>query len=90
MREIEEVLAADPQAGLPWNEDYAELFGDRAGLVAALRYRWELARTTQDDPTLRRPARDEQLRRLVARSRGVLRVLDADGGDREAGSRAVA
>jgi len=85
LREIEELLARDPEAALPWKDEYVELFGDRAGLLAALRYRWELAYTTQQDPTLRRPQRDEQLRRLTERSRGVLRLLAREARKGEGG-----
>lgn len=81
LRRVEEQL--QDGADVPWDEEYAEIFGDREGLVAALRYRWELARTTQSDPTLRRPVRDEQLRRLAVRSRGVLRVLAEHDGPGE-------
>ena len=80
MREIEELLAAEPDRELPWREEYAELFGDRAGLLAALRYRWNLAQSTQLDPDLPDEVREEQQRRLVRRSRGVLRVLGVLGG----------
>lgn len=78
LREIEQTLA-DGRAELPWTEEYAELFGDRAGLLAALRYRWELARDTQLDTHLPEPVLEEQRRRLTRRARGVLRVLGADG-----------
>ncbi|HYG94805.1 MAG TPA: hypothetical protein VD859_14590 [Nocardioides sp.] len=90
MREIEEQLARDPGAGLPWKKEYDDLFGDRTGLVAALRYRWELSYTTQQDPTLRKPVRDDYLRRLAARSRGVLRLLDREDPTGEAVPREVA
>ena len=90
MREIEERLAGDPTAGLPWTEEYAELFGDRAGLVAALRYRWELARDTQLDSHLPEEVRDQQMVRLAERSHGVLRVLDGENHSEEGGQRVVA
>ena len=90
MREIEEQLAGDPAAGLPWTEEYAELFGDRAGLVAALRYRWELARNTQLDSHLPEEVVEQQMLRLAERSHGILRVLDAEDRREQGGDRAVA
>ncbi len=90
MREIEETLAADPYRELPWRHEYAELFGDRAGLVAALRYRWDLARTTQLDTHLPEAVLEEQEQRLTHRARGILRLLDAPGTGEEADTRVVA
>lgn len=60
---------------LPWKDEYAELFGDRDGLVAALRYRHELAATAQLDPDLPVDAYDERVRLLGERTRGVRRIL---------------
>ena len=62
LREIEDLFVADPAAELPWTEEYGELFGDRDGLVASLRYRWQLTRDAQLDthspePALGRAAR---------------------------------
>lgn len=78
LRAIEEQLAASESAELPWNEEYALVFGDRAGLVAALRYRWQLTVTAQLDTHLPERELDEHRRRLARRARGVLRVLDAE------------
>ena len=78
LREVEEHLATDA-AELPWTEEYAEIFGDRDGLVAALRYRWQLSRDTQLDSHLPEHVLDEQRRRLDHRARGVLRLLGRAG-----------
>lgn len=47
LREIEALIAstslpAEPPAPLAWHTSYDALFGDRDGLVAWLRYRWQL------------------------------------------------
>jgi hypothetical protein len=60
---------------LPWNDEYAEIFGDRDALAAALHYRWNLALDTQLDTHLPERVLDEQRSRLEARNVGVLRLL---------------
>ncbi len=90
MREIEELFVADPQAKLPWNEEYAELFGDRAHLVTALRYRWQLTRQAQLDPDSPEPAWEEQQRRVEQRTRTLLRILDRAAAEEQDGHCAVA
>jgi hypothetical protein len=78
LRSIEDDLAAGAPEP-PWNEEYAELFGDRDGLLAALQYRWRLSRDAQLDTHLPEHVLEEQRRRLDHRARGVLRLL-ADAG----------
>ncbi len=93
MREIEEMLAdAAPTdvTEIPWREEYDDLFGDRDGLVAALRYRWDLARTTQLDTHASERALDDARVRLHRRARGVIRLLDLEAEKSEAGARVVA
>lgn len=89
LREIEENLA-DGRSELAWTEEYAELFGDRAGLVAALRYRWQLSRDAQLDTHLPEHVLEEQRRRLDHRARGVLRLLADPGYGEHRGDPAVA
>jgi len=62
---------------LPWNDEYAEVFGDREALLAVLHYRWQLARTAQLDSNLPEDVFAEQERRLNERNAGVLRLLRA-------------
>lgn len=83
LRTIEEQLSRTGTPELPWTEEYAEIFGDREGLVAALRYRWQLAVNAQLDTHLPEHVLEEQRRRLELRTRGVRRVLDlqAEGGE---------
>lgn len=76
LRAVEEQLANDDNPVLPWTEELAEIFGDRAGLLAALRYRLRLAMHTQLDTHLPERVLEEQRRVLVARARGVLAVLE--------------
>ncbi len=74
LQEIEALASAGCEE-LPWNQDYAEIFGDADALVAALRYRWNLACDTQLDSHLSEAVLDEQRARLEARNAGVLRLL---------------
>ena len=90
LRTIEEQLASADAIELPWNEEYAALFGDRAGLLAALRYRWQLAVNTQLDTHLPEHVLEEQRRRLELRARGVRRLLDMHAGGEEGAERVVA
>lgn len=95
MREIEEMLADAPTTfadvtEIPWRDEYDELFGDRDGLLAALRYRWDLARTTQLDTHAHEHVLDESRQRLERRARGVIRLLDRAAAKSEAGTRVVA
>ena len=61
---------------LPWNPEYAEIFGDRDTLVATLRYRWEQTRRAQLDSHLPESVLEEQWCRLQTRHAGVLRLLE--------------
>jgi hypothetical protein len=90
MREIEDLLVADPAARLPWDEEYADLFGDQAHLVTALRYRWQNARDAQLDTHAPEPAWDEQVIRLERRTRTLLRLLDEAVAREQGEDRAVA
>lgn len=78
LREIEAALAAGATE-LPWGEEYAALFGDRAGLLAMMRYRWQLTYDTQLDSHLPEAALEEQRRRLDRRLDGVRRLLERYG-----------
>ena len=60
---------------LPWKDEYAELVSDRHGLVAALRYRHELALGAQLDPDLPEEEYRERVDTLAERTRGVRRIL---------------
>jgi hypothetical protein len=65
-----------PLDELPWNPAYAEIFGDRAALVAALRHRWQQTRHAQLDSHLPENVLDEVWCRLQTRHAGVLRLLE--------------
>lgn len=76
LQEIE-TLAHDPSLDeLPWTAEYAEIFGDRDQLAAALRYRWEQTRRAQLDSHLPEAVLEEQWCRLYSRQAGVLRLLE--------------
>ncbi|KAA9154928.1 hypothetical protein FPZ12_030840 [Amycolatopsis acidicola] len=62
---------------LPWREEYAEIFGDRAGLLLALRRRWRLLVEAQVERPLdygHRPS--AELRELAMRHRKMLAAID--------------
>lgn len=51
LREVSEELERTGDGVLPWRPHYADVFGDRDGLLAALRYRWQLTAQAQgSDP----------------------------------------
>ncbi len=80
LREIEERANASLDDGpgldtLPWTPEYAEIFGDRATLVAALRHRWQQTRRAQLDSHLPEHVLEEQWCRLHTRHAGVLQLL---------------
>ncbi|MCX6396945.1 MAG: hypothetical protein NTV23_10705 [Propionibacteriales bacterium] len=75
MREIE-ALAAAGCTELPWNAEYADLFGDRDGLAAALRYRWKLTESTQLDTHLTEQVLAEHRARLAERQGPLLRMVE--------------
>lgn len=76
LAEIEALVNASDTDELPWNDEYADIFGDRDGLVAALRYRWNLTRDAQLDLNVPEPVLQEQWHRLQQRHAGILRVLE--------------
>lgn len=76
IREIEAAANDDPTGELRWKDEYAVLFGDRTGLLKALRYRWDLMTQTQLDPDLDERVLDELARRLRERNRGLLAILN--------------
>lgn len=90
MREIEDLFVDYPGSDLPWNPDLAELFGDRDGLVVALRYRWRLAREAQLDPYAPELAYEEQRLRTARREAVLQRILDAAARVEQGRDRAVA
>jgi len=76
LREIAETAGHDETGTLPWNDEYAEVFGDRDALVAALRYRLTNAQRAQMDMFLTESVLEERLDDLRARHAGVLRILE--------------
>src|SRR5690242_13376109 len=86
LAEIEALVNASGTDELPWNADYAAIFGEPDALVAALRYRWELTRRAQLDLHNPEHVLEEQYFRLQERNAGVLRVLAAYRRDRKVAS----
>ena len=77
LRDIEARATAGVLEELPWDPEYAELFGSRDGLAAALRHRWEQTRRAQLDTHLPEDVLEEQWCRLRARQAGLLRIVRA-------------
>jgi hypothetical protein len=82
LQDIEARANAGVLDALPWSREYAEIFGDRDGLVAALRTRWEHTRRAQLDSHLPERVLEEQWCRLHTRHAGVLRLLERYDGAR--------
>ncbi|MGW4351262.1 hypothetical protein ACWELJ_04150 [Nocardia sp. NPDC004582] len=61
---------------LPWRPEYAGVFGDPDGLIAALRYRWNLTMQAQADEWAGADS-DADIRALIDANRGVLHLLRA-------------
>ena len=76
LQEIEALATASAIDELPWNEEYADIFGDRDTLAAALLHRVRQTRRAQLDTHLPEPVLEEQWLRLRARQAGVLRLLE--------------
>lgn len=75
LREIAAEAHDDPTGTLPWTEEYADVFGDRASLVAALRYRWRLTQQAQLDLNVPEAVLDERYAALELSQLGVLRII---------------
>ena len=88
--EVEAAATADPTGTLPWRDEYADLFGDRDGLLAALRHRWERTCQAQLDSHLPEDVLDERYRELHRSNAGVLRILDRYAGGARASALAGA
>jgi hypothetical protein len=79
IREVEAVAAIDLSGRLAWRESWAAYFGDRDGLLTALRSRWDRMCIAQLEE-LTSPERVRETERHLRRSNaGVLRILEAHG-----------
>ncbi|MGW4530138.1 hypothetical protein ACWEOI_04220 [Nocardia sp. NPDC004340] len=63
---------------LPWRAEHAAVFGDPGGLIAALRYRWNLMVRAHEDE-LAGADGEARERELIEANQGVLQVLRAAG-----------
>jgi len=79
IREVEAAAAVDLSGRLPWRDSWAPAFGDRVGLLTALRDRWDRMCVAQlDELTTPEQVRDAE-RRLRRTNAGVLRILETHG-----------
>jgi len=79
IREVEAAAAIDMSGRLPWRESWAPYFGDRSGLLNALRARWDRMCIAQLDELTSSEQVRETERRLRRSNAGVLRILEAHG-----------
>jgi hypothetical protein len=79
LREVEAAAAIDMSGRLPWRESWSAYYGDRCGLLDALRARWDRMCIAQlDELTTSEQVREAE-RRLRRSNAGVLRILEAHG-----------
>jgi len=76
IREVEAVTAVDLTGHLPWKHSWAPFFGDRDGLLQALRARWERMCQAQLDTHATEPAFQDAHQRLRRTHVGILRILE--------------
>jgi hypothetical protein len=79
IREVEAAAAIDMSGRLPWRESWAPYFGDRPGLLTALRARWDRMSIAQLDELTSTEQVRETERHLRRSNAGVLRILEAHG-----------
>ena len=76
IREVEAHAAVDMTGHLPWKDSWAPYFGDRDGLLAALRARFEHMCQAQLDPHVGDKVFHETTYRLRRTNAGILRILE--------------
>lgn len=81
LEQIEAELAADPLRPPAWQPAYADLFGDPAGMVVFLRYRWRLRLS---EPPVDERHREHPARTLARVGLAALDLQEARGGVRAA------
>jgi hypothetical protein len=79
LREVEALAAVDMSGRLAWRESWSAHFGDREGLLTALRSRWDrMCIARLDELTSPEQVRETE-QRLRRSNAGVLRILEAHG-----------
>lgn len=76
IREVEAAAAADLSGALPWREEWSAFFDGPAGLVAALRARWQHMCEAQLDVQAGEEQLHESYRRLRRTQAAVLAILE--------------
>lgn len=76
IRQVEAAAAVDMSGELPWQESWAAYFGDRHGLLLALRARWHRMCGAELDPHAGDKVFHESAYRLRRTQAGVLRILE--------------
>lgn len=81
LREIEAELERTQDGTLPWKPEYREIFGDAAGLLAALRNRWALMLAAQVEQIYDLSGKPSAtVRSLADQHKGLLRAITAPAG----------
>lgn len=81
IREVEAVAAADMSGAVPWREEWAPYFNGPAGLVTALRARWNHMCAAQLDARTGEDELNDNYRRLRRSEAGILAILQHAGAD---------
>ena len=79
LQEVEALVNEHPAEALPWKAEYADLFGDRAGLLTMLRYRWRNTHEAQLDTRLPAGLYAEHVAQLRERHAPLLGLLRRKG-----------
>lgn len=75
IRQVEAAAAVDMTGTLPWREQWAPYFGDRDGLLIALRARWMRMCEAQLDAQAGEDQLHDTHLRLRRTNAGILRIL---------------
>lgn len=79
--EVEAVAAADMSGAVPWREEWAPYFNGPAGLVAALRARWNHMCEAQLDIRTGEDDLNDAVARLRRSEAGILEILKNAAGE---------
>lgn len=83
IREVEAAAALDMSGALPWRDEWAPYFGSPAGLLAALRARWDRMCEAQLDSRTGEDEFHDTYRRLRRTQAGILAILRRASGQED-------
>jgi hypothetical protein len=88
IREVEAAAAVDMSGALPWREEWAPFFGSPAGLLTALRSRWNRMCEAQLDVRTGEDVFADTLTHLRRTQAGILAILRRAASEEGAGAEA--